>query len=552
MQSLDGDEYIYTPEDTSEDEYDPRSSSSASPSTPKRRQKSKTTTPAKRTRHTKAQSGEGQGSVTRTLSLYSLPAEIVDAILYDSSLRVHDHMALARVCRALRAVYYHPPPNNSASGNSFSSPVWAALVAQRPFEGQGRAASSLYSNYGTHNIASAHPTREKEKRLKHLWSGRFDETKMVILGSRRTPEKRTWDRAYSTYVTRPAKHEKMLIRSIEWDEAIESVAKQRITKTTARSGYKLSESELGQLPYVEKRNPHYRSAAPMQLYVEAKVERLAYKLHGGYQGHLDLLKKLADRAGEAAQTRRDKAAGIFHPLPTPPKTPTRKGVKAGEPAVTPGWRQLTPTPERLAERALEREREETPTPLPTAIEAATGTALAFGQEQYEPRTPPRGGQKRKHHDEMQQQQQQLPTPLSPLVGAAQYGFPPMFGHAGLSEAGPSSPTPATRTMARSARARASGAVKGETGTSGVKQEEEDQVTSTVETKTLVGALKSSSLFFAASAEDGDSKMGMATSTSAADTEEDAKPSIEENALAPVVASGRPRRIRAKRDYSVFA
>lgn len=45
---------------------------------------------------------------------------------------------------------------------------------------------------------------------------------------------------------------------------------------------------LGRLPYVERRNPHYRSAAPMQLYVEAKVERLAYRLHGGYRAHVQL------------------------------------------------------------------------------------------------------------------------------------------------------------------------------------------------------------------------------------------------------------------------
>lgn len=128
-------------------------------------------------------------------------------------------MALARTCRTLRAVYYTAPPAGNTYA-AFSSPVWAALVAQRPFEGQGRPAIL----YGAGLFFST--STEKEKRLKHLWSDRFDETKMVVLGSKRTPERRKWDRALQMHVVHPAKHEKMLIRSEEWTDAIADVAKQ--------------------------------------------------------------------------------------------------------------------------------------------------------------------------------------------------------------------------------------------------------------------------------------------------------------------------------------
>ena len=130
-------------------------------------------------------------------------------------------MALARTCRTLRAVYYTPPPAGNTYA-SFSSPVWAALVAQRPFEGQGRPSYS----YKHTAIAGLYPSKEKETRLKHLWSDRFDESKMIVLGSKRTSGQRKWDRALSTYVVHPAKHKKMLIRSEEWTDAIADVAKQ--------------------------------------------------------------------------------------------------------------------------------------------------------------------------------------------------------------------------------------------------------------------------------------------------------------------------------------
>lgn len=142
----------------------------------------------------------------------------IDAILYDDELRVHDHIALARTCRALRAAYYTPPPNNDSYA-SFTSPIWAALIAQRPFEGKGRG-SDLYT-------LSAHsPSDKKENRLRHLWSNRFDERQMAVLAVKRVAAQRKWSRAHQTYIETPQRHEKMPIRSVEWEEAIETVKTQ--------------------------------------------------------------------------------------------------------------------------------------------------------------------------------------------------------------------------------------------------------------------------------------------------------------------------------------
>lgn len=49
-----------------------------------------------------------------------------------------------------------------------------------------------------------------------------------------------------------------------------------------------STCRLNVLPPQYKRNPHGRSAAPMQLFVEAAVEALAFRLHGGAAGHAEL------------------------------------------------------------------------------------------------------------------------------------------------------------------------------------------------------------------------------------------------------------------------
>lgn len=58
----------------------------------------------------------------------------------------------------------------------------------------------------------------------------------------------------------------------------------RITATTARSEYKLTDTDLDGLRCEHRRNPHYKSAAPMRLYAIRDVVQLAYQKHGGASG----------------------------------------------------------------------------------------------------------------------------------------------------------------------------------------------------------------------------------------------------------------------------
>jgi len=183
---------------------------------------------------------------------------------------------------------------------------------------------------------------------------------------------------------------KAAVRAYEWDVAVHKVATQvrlffslrsrspscaamtcpdaeppqRITKTTAKSAYKLNDAQCVPRPLLDglpraaptlmpptyrlnvltpqyKRNPHGRSAAPMQLFVEAAVEALAFRLHGGAAGHAELcvplslfllslpplssrrapalttascvrrLKKRAASRAKASATRRAKAYGTW-------------------------------------------------------------------------------------------------------------------------------------------------------------------------------------------------------------------------------------------------
>ncbi|KAG9062049.1 hypothetical protein KI688_006771 [Linnemannia hyalina] len=58
----------------------------------------------------------------------------------------------------------------------------------------------------------------------------------------------------------------------------------RITKTDACSMFHLTTEDLLSLSCVTKRNPHYRNAPPMKLYLERKVQKLSLEVHGGWIG----------------------------------------------------------------------------------------------------------------------------------------------------------------------------------------------------------------------------------------------------------------------------
>ncbi|GJN87745.1 hypothetical protein Rhopal_000700-T1 [Rhodotorula paludigena] len=224
--------------------------------------------------------------------LFDLPGEIIDAVLGSPDLHIRDHLALAATCRALRSCYYrHPTP----SGHSFSSPIWRALLAERPFRGEGNSAY-----YGNDDYR---PTSDGTRRIvQHLWSreDRVDPDEIVVLTDYTTNHRS--GRAVTSQI---------VVRGIEWDEAINQVNTQRITKSTAKSAYKLNDGQLAQIPHVQKRNPHYRGAAPMQLFNEARIESLAFRVHGGALEHATLLRKREATAAKIRQTRRDKANGTW-------------------------------------------------------------------------------------------------------------------------------------------------------------------------------------------------------------------------------------------------
>lgn len=66
-----------------------------------------------------------------------------------------------------------------------------------------------------------------------------------------------------------------------------------ITVTRAKSEYRLNENDLGSLRYVEKTNPHYKSAAPMRLYDDGEVAAVC---KSKYQTKEVLARKFAMRA----------------------------------------------------------------------------------------------------------------------------------------------------------------------------------------------------------------------------------------------------------------
>jgi len=59
-----------------------------------------------------------------------------------------------------------------------------------------------------------------------------------------------------------------------------------ITKTRALQKFRLREHELYRLPYIERDNPHYKSASPMHLFLRGQVQDLAKSKWGGDELYL--------------------------------------------------------------------------------------------------------------------------------------------------------------------------------------------------------------------------------------------------------------------------
>ncbi|BGP37078.1 hypothetical protein JCM10449v2_000982 [Rhodotorula kratochvilovae] len=312
--------------DSSDDDYAP-----PAPTTP-------TSSPKKRKVSTPKQKQAPLKDVP--LPFLSLPAELIDQVLFDDTLHIRDHLALAASCRALRSCYYTAPPPSFASSTLFPSPIWAALLAERPFAGRG--APSWYKD----DYECTH-TADGDSLLKHLWSceDRVDPAEMEVV------------KAVTVRTARgQAQTLKIAVRGQEWELAAEKVATQRITKTTAKDQYKVNDTQLAQLTPKLKRNPHARGAAPMQLFVEAAVEALALRVHGGVVGHAELLKKRAASAAKAAQTKRAKANGTWVPPTKKRKLSTDDDSDASDASPTP-----SPSPSKAVADSLAEFNTTTPT-----------------------------------------------------------------------------------------------------------------------------------------------------------------------------------------------
>lgn len=78
-----------------------------------------------------------------------------------------------------------------------------------------------------------------------------------------------------------------------------------MTKTNAIKHYRLKETHLDELEFVETRNPRYRSAAPMKLYWRPEVRVLAEKVHGSKKTRLALVAKSQERMIRMRQKKLD-------------------------------------------------------------------------------------------------------------------------------------------------------------------------------------------------------------------------------------------------------
>jgi len=66
---------------------------------------------------------------------------------------------------------------------------------------------------------------------------------------------------------------------------------QLICKSKARKQYKLSERDIGELPFLEMDNPHYKCASAMKLYLLSDVHGLSRKKHGVVRKTLQIIRK---------------------------------------------------------------------------------------------------------------------------------------------------------------------------------------------------------------------------------------------------------------------
>ncbi|KAG0325445.1 hypothetical protein BG000_001797, partial [Podila horticola] len=112
-------------------------------------------------------------------------------------------------------------------------------------------------------------------------------------------------------------------------------AGKRITKGRSMGEYALKEEDLAPLPREQRRNPHVRSAPPMQLFDEATIQDKALDIHAGWVG-------VKAAAGNQLKKKRDsfKARDEANRVCTrpkkekPPKVPKPKVPKPKAPVIS--------------------------------------------------------------------------------------------------------------------------------------------------------------------------------------------------------------------------
>ncbi|GAA5905588.1 uncharacterized protein JCM6883_005379 [Sporobolomyces salmoneus] len=243
------------------------------------------------------------------VKLLDMPGELLDLILGEESLNLRDHLALAATCRSLRACYYTPSSSSNsdpnASSNSRHSLLWSSLLKLRPMPRQARR----YLDYD--------PSMEEEVfAVEHIWTNAeidpSDENQVKEMQVVRVLPK-DWEltkagKARKNKRKRGEEDDKegdLGIKSKEWNEALENVNYYRMTKMQAQSVYKLKSDELETYLYAFcKPNPYGKHNAPhMQCFLEASVESLAFRLHGGPFGHDQLIEKREAATAKAKATR---------------------------------------------------------------------------------------------------------------------------------------------------------------------------------------------------------------------------------------------------------
>ncbi|EGN92448.1 hypothetical protein SERLA73DRAFT_191088 [Serpula lacrymans var. lacrymans S7.3] len=186
-----------------------------------------------------------------------LPVEILDKIFGpESGLRLQDHLALSGTCSKIRQAY--------------TDNVWAALnpIPPRLFDPRDTRLIHIFSNAGDRNTDN----------------GDSEITPSPLPGPGVFPL---------------SSAEAALSRQ----KAIDSINNSSVTAAQTKSMYKLSQNQALSIPYTNRHNPHGRYAAPIRLFVEARVRALAFRIHDGPLGHQKHIKRLETMAEKGRATR---------------------------------------------------------------------------------------------------------------------------------------------------------------------------------------------------------------------------------------------------------